>query len=77
MFQIIQACSTLESNSCNIDGLVHPYEEIWIFSTRQDQSHCSTGVLGLSRLDPTPLTRRRLNRLDQKNALSGQGPSKF
>ena len=30
--------------SCNIDGLVHQYEEIWSQSTWQDQSHCSTGI---------------------------------
>ena len=36
-------------------------------STWQDRLHCSTGLIKSSRQDPTPLTGRRLNWLDQKN----------
>ena len=36
--------------SCNIDGLVHQYEEIWSRSMWQDRSHCSAGIFELSRL---------------------------
>ena len=52
-----------------MSGLGHQYEEIWSRSMWQDGSHCSTGLLESSRLDPTPLTGRILNWLDQKNVL--------
>ena len=39
--------------SCSNDELVHQNEKIWSRSTWQDRSHCSNGLLELSRLEPT------------------------
>ena len=40
-------------------------------------NHIFNRFLESLRLDPTPLTKRKLKLLDQKNQLNGQGPSKY